>query len=144
MHLVFALLLLTAFAGEPAPPAARSDADLRKVIADYVGLYRRETLEQWRELFLPGFTAAHTREDGTVRQRTLEEFYGAQKRYLESGKAVREELDNVRIERHGRLASVWADFVLTEDGAPSRGRLVLLLIEDAGRFKIHALMFSYA
>jgi hypothetical protein len=62
---------------------------------------------------------------------------------LESGREIREVLKNVRTERQGRLASVWADFVLTEDGAERRGKLVLLLIEESGRFKIHSLMFSY-
>jgi hypothetical protein len=33
----------------------------------HVGLYKRETLERWRTLFLPTFTATHTRPDGTVR-----------------------------------------------------------------------------
>jgi SnoaL-like protein len=76
-------------------------------------------------------------------QRTLDEFYQAQKRYLDTGKSIREELENVRVERHGALASVWADFVLTEEGEKSRGRLVLLLIEEHGSFKIHSLMFQY-
>jgi hypothetical protein len=131
---VFAVL----FAGMPA-----SGDDLDKVVADYVGLYRRDTLSEWKTLFLPSFTVASTREDGSVRTRSLEEFFSDQKRYLESGREIREVLKNVRTERQGRLASVWADFVLTEDGAERRGKLVLLLIEESGRFKIHSLMFSY-
>ena len=119
------------------------DRALGQVVADYVGLYRRETLDRWRELFLPAFTAASTRPDGTVNLRGLDEFFTAQKRYLDSGRAIREELENVRIERSGRLASVWADFVLHDEAETSRGRLVLLLVEEKGAFKIHALMFSY-
>jgi hypothetical protein len=119
------------------------DGDLDRVVADYVGLYRKDTLESWRALFLPGFSAASTRPDGTALVRTLDEFYGAQKKYLDTGRAIREELQNVKVERHGRLASVWADFVLTEEGETSRGRLVLTLIEAEGRFRIHSLMFSY-
>ena len=126
-----------------AEPVPASEAALRRVVADYVGLYRRDSLAQWRELFLPGFTAAHRNEDGTVRQRTLDEFYAAQKRYFETGKAIREELENVRVAQEGALASVWADFILTEEGEESRGRLVLLLIEDRGAFKIQSLMFQY-
>jgi hypothetical protein len=123
--------------------AAATDDDLKRVVADYVGLYRKDTLEAWRQLFLPGFSAASTRPDGSVLVRNLDEFHGAQKKYLDSGRAIREELENVRTERHGRLASVWADFVLTEEGEKSRGRLVLTLIEAEGRFRIHSLMFSY-
>lgn len=142
MRIALTLLALAIAAPAPAAPPV-SDEGLRRVVADYVGLYRRDTLERWRALFLPGFTAAHVGDGGAVRQRTLDEFYQAQKRYLDTGKSIREELENVRVERHGALASVWADFVLTEEGAKSRGRLVLLLIEERGEFKIHSLMFQY-
>ena len=117
--------------------------DLEKVVADYVGLYQRETLPEWKKLFLPQFTVASAREDGTVSERTLEEFYEAQRNYFESGRAIKEVLENVRVERKGRLASVWADFVLTDEGETRRGKLVLLLIEGKEGFKIHSLMFSY-
>jgi hypothetical protein len=144
MKIALTLVALAIAAPTPAPAAPPvSDEALRRVVADYVGLYRRDTLEGWRGLFLPGFTAAHVGDGGAVRQRTLDEFYGAQKRYLDTGKSIREELQNVRVERQGALASVWADFVLTEDGEKSRGRLVLLLIEERGSFKIHSLMFQY-
>jgi hypothetical protein len=43
----------------------------------------------------------------------------------------------------GEDEGVWADFVLTEEGEKSRGRLVLLLIEEHESFKIHSLMFQY-
>jgi hypothetical protein len=138
-----AALAFFALAPPPARAEAPSDDDLRRVVADYVGLYRRETLDAWRELFLPGFTAASTRSDGTVLVRTLDEFFAAQKRYLGSGRAIREVLENTRMERHGRLASVWSDFVLTEEGETSRGRLVLTLVAEQDRFRIHSLMFSY-
>lgn len=143
MMMPFSLVALLLAAPHAAEPAAASDAALRQVVADYVGLYGRDTLERWRALFLPGFTAAHRNEDGTVRQRTLDEFYASQKRYFETGKAIREVLENVRVSREGALASVWADFVLTEDGMKSGGSLVLLLIEERGTFKIQSLMFEY-
>jgi hypothetical protein len=57
---------------------------------------------------------------------------------------MREELHNVRIEQTGKLASVWADFTFHYDGAPSKGKLVLLAIADsAGAWKLHSLMFAY-
>jgi hypothetical protein len=118
-------------------------SDLEKVVADYVGLYRRETLPEWKKLFLPHFTVASTREDGTVGERTLEEFYEAQRKYFESGRNIQEVLENVRIDKNGKLASVWADFVLTDEGETRRGKLVLLLIEGREGFQIHSLMFSY-
>lgn len=124
-------------------PPADTEAKLRKVVADYVGLYRRDTLPQWRSLFLPSFSVSSANADGTVRLRNLEEFYGAQERYLSSGRAIDEKLENVTLERRGRLASVWADFVLTDAGEKSRGKLVLLLIEEKGEWRIHSLMFAY-
>jgi SnoaL-like domain len=141
--LVSSALALLALGTDRARAETPSEDGLNRVVADYVGLYRRETLEAWRGLFLPGFTAASTRPDGSVLVRTLDEFFLAQKRYLDSGRRIRETLENVRTERQGRLASVWADFVLTDEGETSRGRLVLTLIEGKGQFRIHSLMFSY-
>lgn len=140
MKLVALSLLSAALLSAPAPATA---SDLEKVVAEYVGLYKRETLAEWRKLFLPHFSVASTREDGTVGERTLDEFYEAQRRYFESGRAIKEVLENVQIERKGKLASVWADFVLTDEGETRRGKLALLLIEGSEGFKIHSLMFSY-
>ena len=140
------LVLLSTLSVSRATEGEQASADderLQRVVDDYVGLYRQESLLRWRELFLPTFTAASTTADGSVSVRTLEEFFGAQKRYLDTGRAIREELENVRIERQERLASVWADFVLTDEGSQSRGKLVLLLIKDREQFKIHSLIFSY-
>jgi len=126
-----------------SPPPVASDAALRRTVADYVGLYRHETLDRWRNLFLPTFTATHTRADGTVTVRTLDQFFAAQQRYLAGGKSIKEELENVSMKRRGKLASVWADFVLTEESEKSRGKLVLLLVAERGRWRIQSLMFSY-
>jgi hypothetical protein len=136
-------LLLTLALASPAAQGAPPDEALRKVVADYVGLYRHDTLARWRELFLASFSVASTNPDGSARLRGLDEFYAAQEGYLASGRAIRETLENVTIERRGRLASVWADFVLTDEAESSRGRLVLLLIQDRGAWRIHSLMFSY-
>lgn len=119
------------------------DPRLDRVIANYVGLYRRETLDQWEKLFLPTFTVASTRSDGSTTLRTREEFVEAQRRYHARVDNLKEELENVRVERRGRMASVWADFVVTEGNAKNRGKLVLLIMEDRGEYKIHSLMFSY-
>ena len=126
-----------------SPPPAPTDEALRRTVADYVGLYKRETLDRWRTLFLPTFTATHTNVDGTVRLRTLDEFFAAQRGYLDTGRAIKEELENLRFDRRGKMATAWADFVLTEEGEKSRGTLVLLLVADRGEWKIQALMFSY-
>jgi hypothetical protein len=140
-----AVLLLVAHLGHAAPERsdAERDRDLARVVADYTALYRSASLKEWRELFLPSFRAGSTHPDGSVLLRSLDEFYEAQRRYLESGRAIKETLENVRIDRHGRLASVWADFVLEEEGERSRGRLLLTLIESEGRFRIHSLLFAY-
>lgn len=139
MFLALALAVLQA----ASPPPAASDAALRRAVADYVGLYTHDTLNRWRMLFLPTFTATSTRADGTVKVRTLDEFFTAQQRYLASGRSIKEELENVRIDRQGKLASAWADFVLTEEAEKSRGKLVLLLVADRGQWRIQSLMFSY-
>jgi hypothetical protein len=121
------------------------DPRLTRLVADYVGLWRRETLPEWEQLFVPGFTVASTNADGTITVRAREEFFAAQRRYHGRVAGLREDLENVRIERHGRLASVWADYVVTEgsSGERRRGRLVLLAIEDRGQYRFYSLMFSY-
>jgi hypothetical protein len=131
--------------GQTAAPRAEPDSRLRRLIADYTGLWRRETLSQWEQLFLPGFTVASTNADGSITVRTREEFFAAQRRYHERVNGLREDLENVTIEQRGRLASVWADYVVAEgSGGPQRrGRLVLLAIEERGEFRLHSLMFSY-
>lgn len=123
--------------------APASEANLKRIVADYVGLYRRDSLPQWRALFLPSFTVASTNADGSVGLRNLDEFYAAQERYLASGRAIEEKLENVAVERKGRLASVWADFVLTDQGETSRGKLCLSLIEEKGSWRIQSLVFAY-
>jgi hypothetical protein len=143
MSMAWTLALLLAATTTTTEPGHLSDEALRRVVSDYVSLYRADTLPRWRLLFLPGFTAAHLGDDGVVRQRTLAEFYAAQERYFKTGKSIKEDLENVHIERSGALASAWADFVLTEDATRSRGRLVLLLIGGPDGFKIHSLMFQY-
>jgi hypothetical protein len=132
----------------PAPVVevgSGGDARIERLVADYTALWRRETLARWETLFLPGFTVASTNADGTITVRTREEFLAAQRRYHERVAGLREDLENVRIEQRGRLASVWADYVVTEGpgGAQRRGRLVLLAIEDRGEYRFHSLMFSY-
>ena len=151
MRRAAALLLLTlgcasASGGGRAAPAVGADPDdarLRRVVADYTALWRRETLDRWEQLFLPGFTVANTNADGTVNVRTREQFFEAQRGYHARVANLREDLEDVRIERHGRLASVWANYVVTEPTQQRRGRLVLLLIQDRGEYRIHSLVFSY-
>ena len=124
-------------------PAGDEDRALAKLVADYTGLYTKQTLPQWRELFLPQFTAASTNADGSISVRGLEAFLAAQQRGFEQSADMGERLENVRIDRDGALASVWADFVFWADGPPSRGRLVLLAIRQPGGWRFHSLMFAY-
>ena len=119
------------------------DAAVRRVVDDYVGLYRKDMLPQWKALFLPGFTATYTNDDGSVTTRTLDDFYERQRAGFERG-AMEETLHNVRVQRAGRLAQAFADFRFSSGGsAPRPGQLMLLLIEERGQFKIAALAFTY-
>src|SRR3954465_11874168 len=101
-----ALLAIACVAGitshvRAPPQAPRSDeAPIRRVLDDYIGLYRGDVLPQWKALFLPGFVASYTKDDGSVRSRTLDEFYASQKAGFDGG-AMSETLHSVRIERAG-------------------------------------------
>ena len=140
------LILLSALC--PLAPAQDlnppdSHKALEKTVRDYVGLYRRETLEQWKTLFHPLLTVAHPRDDGSIRVRNLEEFYGAQRDYFETGRKFNERLENVRIEEGRRIARVTADFIFADEGEESRGKLGLHLVESKEGWKIVAIVFSY-
>jgi hypothetical protein len=124
-------------------PAAGPRAALEKVVADYVGLYARPSLDRWKTLFHPSLVVAHPTEDGTIRARGLDEFFKAQKDYFDTGRKISERLENVRIEEGRKIARVGADFVFVDEGQESRGRLGLHLVETKDGWKITAIVFSY-
>lgn len=115
---------------------------LQRVVDDYIGLYRRDRLEAWKALFVPGFTATYTNDDGSVTTRSLDDFYERQRTGFERG-SMSETLDNVRIQRVGKLAQVFADFKFTSGKTTRPGQLMLLLIAAKGEWKIAALAFTY-
>ena len=132
-------------AQDTAPGPARSAAGtaaVQRVVDDYIGLYTKERLPEWKALFLPSFTAAYTNADGSVSTRTLDEFYESQRAGFARA-AMTETLHDVRITRDGRLAQVSAGFDFTSGGSTRRGRLMLSMIEAQGQFRIAALTFSY-
>jgi hypothetical protein len=132
-------------AQDAAPAAARGPTDaaaIQRVLDDYVGLYTKERLPEWKALFLPSFTAAYTNADGSVSTRTLDEFYESQRAGFARA-AMTETLHDVRITRDGRLAQVAAGFDFTSGGSTRRGRLMLSMIEAQGQFRIASLTFTY-
>jgi hypothetical protein len=116
---------------------------LDETVADFLGLYTREGLARWRELFLPGFVAAATQADGSVATWTLEEFYERQRALFATGKPVSETMMNTHTERTGDIACVRSDYVWTDGEARRPGRLIMLLVAERGRFRIQSLAFSY-
>lgn len=117
-------------------------APVQRVLDDYIGLYTKERLPEWKTLFAPGFVATYTNDDGSVTTRTLDEFYESQRAGFARA-AMSETLHDVRITRQGRLAHVFAGFDFASGGKTRRGQLMLLIIEAQGQFKIAALTFSY-
>ena len=118
-------------------------SSLDEVVDAFLGLYTKEKLPQWKELFLPSFVAAATNADGTVTSYGLDEFYERQRGLFASGKPVSETMMNTEKTRNGRLATVRSDYVWTDGTARKPGRLMMLLVEEQGRFRIQALAFSY-
>lgn len=125
-----------------AQPTRNDDAAVQRVLDDYIGLYRKDTLGRWKALFLPGFVASYTNDDGSVTSKNLDEFYERQLAAFAVG-AVSETLHNVHIQRVRNLAHVFADFRFTGRGSTRPGQLMLLMIKDKGEFKIAALTFTY-
>ena len=109
----------------------------------FIGWYARDTLPRWRELFLPGFTAAAPNEDGSVTTWSLDEFYERQRQLFASGKPIREVLQNVETRRDGDLAWVRSDYVWTDGEVERPGRLMMLIVADRGELRIQSLTFSY-
>ena len=130
----------TAGAEATSRPAADS---VDRLLHDYIALYTKDTLDQWRTLFHPGFVAAFTNDDGSTTSRTLEEFLQRQRNYFATGRPISEELKDVRIERQGALASVRAGFILHDGDTAKEGRLMLLLIRERDRWLVQSLVFSY-
>jgi hypothetical protein len=124
-------------------PAAAPRPALEQVVADYVGLYARPTLDRWKTLFHESLVVAYPTEKGGIRARGLDEFFKAQKDYFDTGRKVSERLENVRIDEGRRIARVSADFVFVDEGQESRGSLGLHLIETTGGWKITSVIFSY-
>jgi len=124
-------------------PQTELDRSLQRLVADYTGLYTRDSLPRWRELFLPTFTSASVAADSSLLVRRLDEFFSAQEGAFARAKRMGERLENVRIERRGRMATVWADFVYWYDESERRGRLVLTAIYQRDGWRFASLMFSY-
>lgn len=127
----------------PAPSPRATDADLQRVLADYVGLYARDALARWYALFLPTFSATFTNADGTTTARGLDDFYARQRALFDGGHAVREELRQLRVVRQGPIATATADFTFHDDERSRPGKLSLQLVESGGRFRIASLVFTY-
>jgi hypothetical protein len=118
-------------------------SSVSELLADFIGLYARETLPRWRELFLPGFAAAATNADGSVTSWTLDAFYARQRELFASGKPISEILHHTEVRRHGDLAWVRADYVWTDGEARRPGHLMMLIVADRGQLRIQSLTFSY-
>ena len=145
--LVFGWMVGTSRAAPPATaesrPARDSSAALDRAVADYVGLYTRSTLDRWRGLFHPSLVVAYPGENGGIRTRGLDEFFKAQRDYFETGRAISERLEHIRIDPGWRIARVSADFVFVDQGQESRGKLGLHLVETADGWKITSVLFTY-
>ena len=127
----------------PGAAGDAADAAVRRVVDDYVALYRKDTLAQWRELFLPTFTATSPAADGGVTVRTLDQFYEAQARGFAQAAAMSETLEQIEIARAGRTATARAAFVFHQNGTSRRGRLTLTLVESKAAWRIASLLFTY-
>ena len=127
----------------PVAAGDAADAAVRRVVDDYVALYRKDTLAQWRELFLPTFTATSPAADGGVTVRTLDQFYEAQARGFAQAAAMSETLEQIEIARAGRTATARAAFVFHQNGTSRRGRLTLTLVESKAAWRIASLLFTY-
>lgn len=123
--------------------ATLPDPDLQKLVANYIGLYTKSTLTDWKKLFHPSLTVANPNRDGSITIRNLAEFYNAQEERFASGRRIRERLENVSISTGNRIGRINADFIFSDEGVARRGKLGLHAIRDKEGWKIVAIIFSY-
>ena len=136
------LFLITSFVIADENSAQSKEA-LQKVIKDYIGLYRADSLDQWKLLFHPSVTVVFPADDGSVNVRNLEEFFQRQKNFFATRKSVSERLENLQVFEGRRIARVTADFIFIDEGVEKPGKLGLHLVEGNDGWKIVAVVFSY-
>lgn len=123
--------------------SAASREALQKTVKDYIELYRKDTLEQWKGLFHPSVQVVFPGDDGIVNIRNLDEFFERQKNYFAKRKSIHERLANVEIFEGRRIARMVADFIFIDEGEERAGKLGLHLVEGTDGWKIVAVVFSY-
>jgi hypothetical protein len=136
-------ILATSLAIAGEVNSAESKEALQKVIKDYIGLYRADSLDQWKLLFHPSVTVVFPADDGSVNVRNLEEFFQRQKNYFSTRKSISERLENVQVVEGRRIARVVADFIFVDEGVEKSGKLGLHLVEANDGWKMVAVLFSY-
>jgi SnoaL-like domain len=134
---------LLSMADEADAQATELDRSLDQLVTDYTRLYTRETFAEWRGLFLSTFTSTSTTAGGGTSVRTLEAFLDAQERGFRDAQRMGERLENVRIDRRGRIAMVAADFEYWNNETTRRGTLVLAAVHVREGWRFQSLVFSY-
>jgi hypothetical protein len=143
MVFLFVVFLFVSFVIADEVNSAQSKEALQKVLKDYIGLYRADSLDQWKLLFHPSVTVVFPADDGTVNVRNLEEFFQRQKNFFATRKSVSERLENMQVFEGRRMARVTADFIFIDEGVEKPGKLGLHLVEGKDGWKIVAVLFSY-
>ena len=123
--------------------AIQSKKEIEKLLEDYIGLYKKESLDKWKELFDPSVIVAFPAEDDSINVRNLEEFLTRQRNFFAQRKSVSERLKNVQIFEGRRIGRIVADFVFIDEGNERRGKLGLHVVQSKNGWKIVALVFSY-
>lgn len=123
--------------------SAESRKGLGQVVRDYIALYQKDTLSQWKELFHPSAMIFFPDEDGTITVRNREEFYDRQKKYFDSRKSISERLENVQIFEGRKIARLVGDYIFIDEGEERRGKLGLHIVEGKDGWKIVDVVFSY-
>jgi hypothetical protein len=143
---LLATIAVTSFHAVPATADSSTDparAAVDRLVADYIGLYARPTLDRWQTLFHPAVVVAFPDDDGSILTRTLDEFVTRQKNYFATGRRISERLENVRVDMGRRIARVSADFIFVDEGEERSGKLGLHVAEGNEGWRIVAVLFSY-
>lgn len=144
ISMVVSIFLLASIGSQAQSRKAQSsEAEIDRVVADYTKLYNAKDLEEWRKLFHPEVRVFSPEANGDILVRNLKQFYAAQKKGFETDPKMREELQNIAVERGNRIAQVAADFIFISGGKRSRGQLGLHLVEGKNGWKITSVVYAY-
>ena len=115
---------------------------IETVVQLYPRLYSEKRLDEWLELFDENATVVRVESGGKAVCSFIQEAMPEQREYAADNEIFEEVWEAVEVQRHGQLAIIKADYILTVDSEERRGVDVLTLVFGANGWKITHLAYE--